>query len=116
MSEYRRDADRVARESSWTFRRFLPLFLVVAIVLSGVGFALNSLGVFGETVVERKVFEQSYQRREALKAQIANDEAVLEEIERKLKNPKLDEDIRYNLEAQASAARIRIKTARRKLR
>ena len=116
MSEYRKEAGRVARESHWTFWRFIPLFLAVVIILSGVGFALHSAGVFGEPVVERKVFEQSYQRREALKSQIANDEAVLAEIERKLQNTKLDEDTRHNLEAQASAARIRIKTAKEKLR
>lgn len=99
----------------WTFWNILALLVVGVVVLGAVGFALHSCGVFGHTVVERKVFENSYQRTEALKAQIAADEAVLAEIEEKLRNPKLDEDTRRNLEAQAAAARIRIRTAKNKL-
>lgn len=114
MSEYRKEVGQVARDARWTFWRFFPLFLGVVFVLGGFGFLLNSLGVFGQTVVERKVFENSYQRTEAIKAQIATDEAVLAEIERKLQNPKLDEDTRHNLEAQAAAARIRIDAAKRR--
>lgn len=110
--QYRDDAKYVAREAGWTVRRFLPLFLGVVAVLAVVGFGLNSLGLLGRTVVERKVFEQSYQRSEALKSQIAVDEATLVEIKRKLTNPNLDQNTRVNLEAQASAARIRINTAR----
>lgn len=113
-NEYREDASYVATEAGWTVRRFLPLFLGVVALLFVVGFGLNSLGLFGRTVVERKVFEQSFQRSEALKSAIALDEATLAEIERKLRNPNLDPDTRANLEAQASAARIRINTARNK--
>jgi hypothetical protein len=112
MDEEIRAGMRVAK---WTFWRVLGMLVIVVVVLGGVGFAMNSLGVFGRTVVERKVFENSYQRTEALKSQIANDEAVLAEIETQLMNPKLDENTRHNLEAQARAARIRIKTAKRRL-
>ena len=107
-SEYRDNTRMVAKESSWTFWRFLPLFLVVVVVLSGLGFFLKSAHRVGDTVIEREVFERSYQRSEALKAQIATDEATLVEIERKLSNPNLDENTRFNLEAQAAAARSRI--------
>jgi len=112
MSEYRNEMREVHREARWTFWKFLPLLIVVLVVFAAIGFGLNSVGLFGKTVVERKVFEQSYQRSEAIKAQIATDEAVLVEIERKLMNPKLDESIRHNLEAQAAAARVRIATAK----
>ena len=111
---YREDAKAFRKEAKWTFWSFLPLTLIVVVVLFVVGFGLKSLGFWGGTVVERKVFEQSYQRSEALKAQIATDEASIAEIEAKLTNPNLDEDTRYNLEAQLSAARIRIETTRRK--
>ena len=113
MNEYRKETDAVFREARWTFFRGLPLFMVAIIILSAIGFGLRSLGLFGSTVVKRKVFEHSYQRSEGLKARIATDEAVLAEIERKLTNPNLDSNTRANLEAQASAARIRIATARR---
>lgn len=93
----------------WNFWRFLPLFLMI----TGGGFVLQSLGLFGRTVVERKVFENSYQRSAALEAQIATDEATIAEIERKLANPNLDADTKNALEAQAAAARIRIAAAQR---
>ena len=94
--------------------RFLPLTLTAIALIFVVGFGLNSLGLFGRTVVERKVFEQSYQRSESLKAQIAVDEATLAEITHLLTNPDLDANSRRNLEAQASAARIRLATTKRK--
>ncbi len=114
MNDYRSGVREVAGETHWTFWRILPIVLLIIVVLSAIGFSLNSLGLFGRTVVERKVFEQSYQRSEALKSQIATDEATLAEIKRKLLNPNLDANTRHNLEAQASAARIRIETTRRK--
>ena len=100
----------------WTFWKIFATFLTAIVILSAVGFGLNSMGVFGRTVVERKVFENSYQRTEAIKSQIATDEAVLAEIQVKLRNPNLDPDTRHNLEAQATAARIRIRVAKEKLR
>jgi hypothetical protein len=112
MSSYRSGASEVAREARWTFLRFLPLFLLVVVILGGLGFGARSLGLFGRTVVERKVFEHSYQRQASLDARIANDQAVLTEIERKLSSLNLDANTRVNLEAQASAARVRIATAR----
>lgn len=94
------------------FWRWFWIAIAAIIVLSIVGFGMNSAGLFGRTVVERKVFENSYQRTESIKAQIATDEAVLAEIERKLRNPELSESTKANLEAQSSAARIRIATAK----
>ena len=91
------------------------LILLAALILCGIGgFILHSIGVIGNTVVEREVFEASYQRSESLKSQIATEEANIAELERKLTNPNLDADTRANLEAQMSAARIRLQTARNK--
>lgn len=114
MNDYRNEVGKLAQESRWTFFRFLPLFVGAVVVLFALGFGLRSLGLIGETVVERKVFEQSYQRSEALKSRIAIDKATLAEIAGKLSNPNLDKNTRFNLQAQASAARIRISTARSK--
>lgn len=113
MSKYRDEVSFAAREGRWTFFRVLPLFLLVVAVITGAGFGLRSLGLWGGTVVERKVFENSYQRSEGLKSSIALDEATLAEIEAKLEIPGLDNNTRANLEAQAAAARIRINTAKR---
>lgn len=114
MSKYQSEINESAKTARYALSRFLPLLIGVIVILAIVGFSLRSLGYWGGTVVERKVFENSYQRSEALKSQIAVDEAALVEIEHKLANPNLDSDTRYNLEAQASAARVRISTAKRK--
>ncbi|MFX0091547.1 MAG: hypothetical protein ACFFBD_07265 [Candidatus Hodarchaeota archaeon] len=111
---YRNEVQRFERKTRWTFWQFLPLTVLVFTILTGIGFLFNSVGLLGRTVIERKVFEHSYQRSEALRSQIATDEATIAEIERKLVNPNLDSDTRFNLEAQLSAARIRISTAERK--
>jgi len=114
MNEYRNEASQAASDARWTFFRFLPLLITVIVIMALLGFGLRSLGYLGSTVVERKVFEQSYQRSEALKSQISTNEAVLAEITRKLSNTGLDASTRHNLEAQAAAARIRIATAKGK--
>lgn len=112
MTDYRNDANEFVKEGLWSFFKILPLFLIVVVVLFAVGFGLKSLGLIGGTIVEREVFEQSYQRTAAIKAKIATDKAIIAEIERKLSNLSLDENTRINLEAQMSAARVRIAIAR----
>lgn len=112
---YREGAREVHKEARWTFWKFLPLIIAILVVLGGLGVAMRSAGLLGSTIVERKVFENSYQRSESLKAQIANDEAVLTEIERNLARPDLDSETRGALEAQAAAARVRLSTAKGKM-
>lgn len=85
---------------------------LVIIVIGAVGFGTRALGLWGNTYVERKVFEESYQRSESLKARIATDRAVLAEIEMQLSSESLDANTRINLKAQARAARVRIETAK----
>lgn len=114
MNEYREGASEIEKESRWTLKKFIPILLMIIIFFSLVGFGLNSIGLFGRTVVERKVFENSYQRSESLKSEIAMHQATLAEIESKLLNPNLNKNTRFNLKAQAGAARIRIATARSK--
>jgi len=114
MNEYRSEIRGAVREGYWTVWKLAPLVVLIIALLSIVGFGLKSLGLFGSTVVERVVFENSYQRSEAIKSQIATDEAVLAEIQHQLATPGLDEDTRNSLEAQAAAARVRMATARGK--
>lgn len=113
---YRKDVRQMAGDAHSTFWKFLPVFLVIIVVLSIIGFGMNSIGLFGKTVVERKVFELSYQKQAGLTAEIATYEATLVEIEQKLTNPSLDASTRYNLKAQASAIRIRMAAAEEQLR
>lgn len=93
------------------------LYFVISIVLVFIMcFILDSLGIFGRTYVERKVFENSYQRIESVKSEISINEATLVEIETRLKFSELDKNTRHNLEAQASALRIRIRAAKEQLK
>ncbi len=87
-------------------------FVVVLALIGGTFTALRYGCLWGDTVMERKVYEESYQRSEALKARIATDEAVLAEIQVQLGSTDLEPSTRLNLEAQARAARVRIATAK----
>lgn len=111
---YRKEASHLARETRWTFFRFLPIAITAIVVFSVLGFGLNSLGVFGKVFVERKAFEQSYQKSEGLKSEVAMNEAVIAQIEAQLRNPNIDENTRYSLNAQLAAAKLRLSTAYRK--
>lgn len=114
MSEYRTEVGAGLKEARWTFFKGMPLFLMVIVFLSLLGFVLNSLGLFGWTIVERKVFENSFQYSEARKSEIATFEAQIAEINRKLYDSNLDVATRTNLEAHASALRIQLNVARSK--
>lgn len=73
---------------------------------------MSYMGVFTSTVVERKVFEESYQRSEGLKSQIATYEAQLAEIETQLAGAELSPRTRADLEAQRAAIRVQLRAAR----
>lgn len=114
MNEYRQEVGVGLKEARWTFFKGMPLFLMIIVFLALLGFGLNSLGLFGRTVVNRKVFENSFQYSESRKSEIATFEAQLAEIGRKLSGDNIDAATRTNLEAQASALRIQLSVARSK--
>lgn len=88
----------------------LFLLMITGVIFTG----LNYVGLIGRTVVERKVFENSFQYSEARKTEIATFEAQLAQIERKLSNPNLDNNTRTNLQATADSIKIKLNVARRK--
>ena len=93
--------------------KWLLIFGTLLIFLGGVWFALSSMGLVGKTIVERKVFEQSFQYSEARKAAIATYEAQLAEINAQLAGS-LDDTTRQNLNATAASIRIKLATERSK--
>jgi len=115
MSDYRKDINTGICEARGTFLKGLPLFILV-VVLSMIGFGLNSLGLIGSTAVQREVFKQSYQRSAALESRLANDEAVMAESEAQLRNTSIDSTARANLNAQLVAGRVRLNTTRRMMK
>lgn len=88
----------------------LGLVIVTAIALGGLHYA----GVLGQTVVERRVFENSYQRSAGLEQQIATYEAELARLRARLNNPNLDEGTRAEIQAQIAAIEIQLDAARRR--
>jgi 5-bromo-4-chloroindolyl phosphate hydrolysis protein len=86
----------------------------ILILLSVVGFVLNSAGLFGHTVVERVVFKNSFQYKEARESELTTYEAQLAEINSKLADPNLDENERKTLEAQKASINVLRSAAERR--
>lgn len=94
--------------AAWWF--WILLLVVISSIIIG---GLNYAGIIGRTIVEREVFEQSYQRSESLRTEVATYEAQLAEIRHKLSSD-IDSQTRTNLEAQASSIRVLLRVARSK--
>ncbi len=101
------DQEKKEFGSWWVWILTLTVFTVI--VLTAFGY----LGTIGKTVVEREVFEQSYQYTAGQQQKIATYEAQMAEIERQLADQDLDSQTRTNLEAQAASIRIQLNAARR---
>ena len=85
----------------------LSIFVLSILLLTILSYA----GIFGATVVEREVFENSFQYSEARKAEIATYEAQLAEINSQL-SAKADPAVRGALEAQRAAINVRLHSAK----
>ena len=93
-NEYRTAASGVAKETSWTFWRFLPIFIIVMIILSAITFGLRSAGLIGSTIVERVVFENSFQYKAGMAQRGAILEANISEIDMLIRiNPDNKQDL-----------------------
>lgn len=83
------------------------VWMLLLLILAVVAFtSLNYLGVFGKTVVERKVFEQSYQKKEANKTANTIHSAQLAQLRGKLNNPNINEGTKAEIRAQIDAINI----------
>lgn len=80
------------------------VFLVLSTIISFTG--LKYAGLFGKTIVERKVFENSYQKQEADKTARITYAAQLAQLRGKLNNPNLDQSTRAEIQAQIDAINI----------
>lgn len=87
----------------------LALTVVTVLIFTAMSYA----GIFGKTVIERKVFENSYQYHAGQEARMNILEAQLEEINRQLTNTELDQTSRTDLESKAAAIRIQLSAARK---
>ena len=89
------------------------MWLLFLLVITGiVGAALNSAGIFTKTVVERKVFEQSFQRSEGLKQQISVYEADLAGLRARLNDTTLSPSVKAGMMAQKASIESQLRAAR----
>ena len=110
MSNYRNDVNNLNKEVHWTFWKILPVAILIIVIISVIGFGLKSAGLIGSTVVERIVFEQSFQYKVGLAQRGAILEANLVEVDILLRsNPENKQDLinqKSVLRAQLNAITI----------
>lgn len=83
------------------------VWVVILMVGTAIVFAgLNFMGVIGKTIVERKVFESSYQKHEADKDAFTTYSAQLAQLRAKLRNPELSQGTKIEIKAQIDAINI----------
>ncbi len=86
------------------------IWVVVLMVFAGVTFTvLGYMGKFTGTFVERKVFEQSYQRSEGLKSQQNAWEAQLASINVHLSQVDVGSDLHNQLMSQKAMLEVQIR-------
>lgn len=98
----------------WSVTRWFATILSLIVFLSIFFFVLNSAGLIGGKIVERKVLENSLQYSEARKTAVATYEAQLAETQAQLSRGDLTEAERAQLRAQAARIRVLLETERRK--
>jgi len=92
------------REFAGWWMWILMLLIISITVFSGLRYA----GLVGQTYIERKVFEQSYQRQAGDQAKLNTFLASKAEIESQLRRGDLSSATRADYEAQLAAIRIQI--------
>ena len=90
-------------------KEFGKWWVWVVVLLAGtvvVFSGLRYVGLVGQTVVERKVFEQSYQKKSADQDAISTYQAQIAVLQGKLNNPDIDAGTKAEIRAQIDAIRI----------
>lgn len=111
MSEYRSQVRKGTKEAFWTLGKVVPFLLVLVALFFGVSSLIKTLSVS----VEREVFENSFQRTEALKSGLSRYEANLVEINYKLADRHLARGERKGLEAKRASLTMMINSTKGKM-
>ena len=88
------------------FRRWWLWFTLLIILTGVILIGLNYVGIIGQTIVEHKVFENSYQKYEADKTASTIYAAQLSQLRVKLNNSTLSESAKIEIKAQIDAITI----------
>ena len=89
---------------------WILLLVVVTVVVGGV---LRSLGMIGGTILERKVYENSFQYSESRKSELAMWNAELANIQSLLSSPDISKEQRNTLMARQRFLKMQIANANR---
>lgn len=95
-------------------REFAKWWLWVLFLIVIAGIVLGTTGQIGRIVdvlIQRQIFEKSFQYDQARKDEVATYKAQIAELEGKLSNPDLSEGTRAEINAQLSAIRIQLNAA-----
>jgi len=98
------DQDKKEVGSWWIWILFLVIITIIVIGLLRVG------GIIGTTVVERVVFEQSFQYKEGMAQRVSTIEANIAEIDMLIATGKGNPE---ELQAQRSVLRVQLNAIRR---
>ncbi|MFH1777586.1 MAG: hypothetical protein ABH952_08540 [Candidatus Omnitrophota bacterium] len=92
--------------SWWVWVTFLTIITVI--IFTG----LSYFGIIGKTIVERKVFERSYQKRAADEDALSTYDAQIAVLQRRLRARDITEDERSEIQAQIDSITI-LKSSKR---
>lgn len=108
---YRDNVRYVKKEAFWTVRTFAVGVIGAVVLVGAIGWVMKSSTKVGDTIVERVVLKNSYQRSSAYEARIATIQANLAEVNAQLaSNP--SPNVRSVLEAQAASLRVQLASAK----
>jgi len=83
------------------------VWILVLLIFTAVVFTcLDYVGIIGRTVVERKVFEQSYQKRASDEDALSTYDSQISILQRRLRKEGLTQDEREEIQAQIDAITI----------
>lgn len=94
------DSEKKEYGAWWMWILFL--IIISTIILA----CLNYAGILGHTIVERKIFENSYQKRSADEDALTTYDAQLSVLQRRLRQEGLTQDDRDDIQAQIDAINI----------
>lgn len=99
------------REERSEFAKWWFWILMLIIAATIILFPLGVFSRIANTIVEREIFEQSFQYDQAREKEIATYRASIAEMEVQLLNPNLAASDKRNIEVQLAAVRVQLNTA-----
>ena len=98
------EQDKKDFRSWWVWVGFL--FIITSIIAGIIFTSLSYVGIIGKTIVEREVFEQSYQKRAADVDALSTYDAQIVILQRRLRAEDITQQERVEIQAQIDSITI----------